>query len=92
MKPDEELSIVEEAVLVAYNKTCVVCMEPAVTIHHEPPRSRNPHWKTMRETWFPVCAECHALVHNLSRADAGWLLNYNRDRHFPDVVKRIAAP
>lgn len=47
----------------------------ACTIHHEPPRSLNPDWKTQPETWHLLCDECHQHVHNISRAEAREYLN-----------------
>jgi len=56
-----------------------------IAIHHEPPRSKNPDYKTMPETWFPVCLTCHELVHNMSRLEAEVYLKNGRDKFYPKV-------
>lgn len=84
-----EISDDEEWVWKVYDYACVVCTQSAVCIHHEPPRSLNPGYKTDYQTWFPVCNSCHQLVHSISRLDAGYLLNSRRDEHFPNAVKEL---
>lgn len=90
-KQPDNLLEQEEDLRREYNGSCVVHMErPSVTIHHEPPRSLNPHWRTMPETWFPVCHECHDLVHSISRKDAAYLLLKNRRENYPSLDVRYA--
>lgn len=84
--PEEDLNIWK-----AYNYRCVA--HPyvyAVCLHEEPPKSLNPNWRDMPDTRFPVCNECHHLVHSISRSDAGYYLETNRIRYFPDAVMRLS--
>lgn len=84
--PDITTAEAENVVVAEYNHSCVVHPERfSVTIHHEPPRSLNPHWRTMPETWFPLCLTCHELVHSISRKDAAYLLIKCRRENFPEL-------
>ena len=81
--PDEDIYI-----WAAYNNRCVVHPDTwAICLHEEPPRSKNPHWRQMPETRFPVCNTCHFLVHSMSRSNASSFLNEYRSKHFPHVEK-----
>lgn len=80
----------EDFVWVAYSYRCVVHpMRWAVCLHHEPPKSLNPHWRDMPETWYPVCDQCHNLVHRIPRKDAGFHLEHARNQNFPKAVEEI---
>lgn len=54
----------------------------AVCLHHEPPRSLNPDWKTDTTTWYLVCNECHEHLHTINRKKAKEILE-NAKRLFP---------
>lgn len=60
----------EQEVISKANYRCIVCRMLADTLHHEPPKSRNPKWMDMPKTWFVLCYKCHDKVHNMSRKDA----------------------
>ncbi len=73
-----------------YGGKCVIhSHSPAVTIHEEPPRSLNPSWEKMPETRYTLCNLCHEKVHNMSRQDAKFWLDFNRDRNFPEARKAL---
>ena len=83
--PDEDLPIAE-----AYQCRCVAHpYKFMVCLHEEPPKSKNPNWRLEPLTRFPVCNECHELVHRLPRSDAAYYLNSNRDENFPSAVTTI---
>lgn len=60
-----------------------------ITIHHEPPRSKNPDYAEMPETWFPVCQQCHDTLHTMSRLEADMFLKFSRDKNYPNVKERL---
>ena len=81
--PDEDLYIWE-----AYNFSCVAHpTRPAVCLHEEPPKSINPKWQSDPNSRFPVCNDCHELVHELGRQDAEFYLRAARSQYFPDALE-----
>jgi len=65
----------QREVLNRYGRRCVICRAVAATLHEEPPKSLNPNWEDEPETWYPLCALHHEVIHSLSRAKAEqWLI------------------
>jgi hypothetical protein len=60
-----------------------------VCLHEEPPKSLNPQWRAMPDTRFPVCNECHEMVHQISRQDAALYLIQNRMKNFPKAEAEV---
>lgn len=80
----------EDRIMRLYNYRCV--LHPAhwmECIHHDPPRSLNPHYAEQPLTWFPLCAAAHAEIHEMNRDAAAGFLSYMRDRWFPNVKEQI---
>lgn len=76
----------EYRVFEAYQFCCVFHIETfAVTLHHEPPRSRNPGYRSQPSTWYPVCLICHDDLHRMKRDAALAVLHLNRDLNYPKV-------
>ena len=85
--PDEDVPIAK-----AYNFRCVAHpSQYMVCLHEEPPKSKNPNWRLEPLARFPVCNECHELVHRLSRTDAAFYLNQHRDKFHPSAVETIES-
>ena len=83
--PDEDQFIWE-----AYSFRCVAhTYRWAVCLHESPPKSLNPHWREMPETRFPVCDDCHQLVHRIPRLDGALYLEHARAKNFPKAVEEL---
>ena len=83
--PDDDYYIWE-----AYDCCCVFHPDRfARALHEEPPKSKNPKWKDMPENRFPLCLDCHELVHRMSRSEAQDFLNTYREINYPKAVERI---
>ena len=87
---DKLLREMEIFVKSLYNNCCVIHPNiRAVTLHHEPPKSLSPYWRSYPEDWWPVCAACHDRLHEMKRIDANTELIQARARNFPKVVSQI---
>lgn len=83
--PDADINIWQ-----AYDFQCVGHPGTyAVCLHEEPPKSKNPDWRNQPETRFPVCNDCHNLVHSMARVDAAFYLEQSRNRFFPEAVSKL---
>lgn len=82
----------EYAVYKIYDFRCVLHPERfALTLHHDPPRSLNPHYQDMPHTWWPLCGECHDLAHNLPRGEMTKRMQRSRSIFFPGVEELLNA-
>jgi hypothetical protein len=84
---DEEWMVLSE-----YGFRCVLCgFQPAVTLHHEPPRSLNPNWKNEPWTQFPLCDVHHDMVTGMSRYEAEELLLRHEYIYARGAIERIKS-
>jgi hypothetical protein len=85
-----EIKDEDDFIAAAYSYRC--CAHPTrwlVCLHEEPPKSLNPHWREMPETRYPVCDQCHNMVHRIQRIDAAYYLEHARSENFPKAVAEI---
>ena len=85
--PPDELPIWK-----TYDFRCVACgVKMAVCLHEWPHKSKNPKWKSMPETRYPVCNSCHDYCHSgkMTSEEEGLFLDFNRSKFFPDWEQRL---
>ena len=83
--PEEEVWIWE-----LYNFKCVLCIyQQAICLHESPPKSKNPKWRKMPETRFPVCNQHHYKLHEMNWKVAQAMLTNQRNAYFPKALEAI---